>query len=89
MNNRRPHSPQEFIEHASRLAAAGKEHELLAFADAFGGEFFGQFTPEERNRLEGIYESAQAIVDLEDWKASHPQTAGAAAGPAAAPAGSS
>jgi hypothetical protein len=75
MNTRGPRSPQEFLEHASRLAAAGKERELLALADQFGDQFFGRFTPEERNRLEGIYETAQAIIDLENWPAAQDQTA--------------
>jgi hypothetical protein len=73
----RPRSPQEFIEHASRLARNCKERELLAYAGEFGREFFGRFTADERNRLEGIFESAQAIVDLEDWSAGREQAAGA------------
>ena len=78
MTSRKPRSPQEFIEHASRLVRAGQERELLAFADEFGEEFLGRFTAEDLNRLEGIFESAQMIVDLEEWQASQGRKDGAA-----------
>jgi hypothetical protein len=64
-----PRTPQEFIEQASNLVRAGKDREVLALADRHGEAFLGQFTAEELNRLEGMFEGAQMIVDLEEWGA--------------------
>ena len=84
MTSRRPRTPKEFLEHASRLAGAGKERELLAFADEYGQQFQAGFNPEERARLEGIFESAQAIVDLQEWTAARERSNGRAAAQGAA-----
>jgi hypothetical protein len=64
-----PSSPQEFIAHVSALACAGRDEELLAFSDRYGERFFGCFTAAELNRLEALFEGAQAVVDLEAWEA--------------------
>lgn len=58
------------MERAIRLGRAGKDRGLLAFADQFGGAFVDRFTAEEWGQLDGLLESAQMAVDLEEWSAS-------------------
>lgn len=62
------------------LVRTGTDRELLAFADRYAAEFRSRFTAEERNYLEGIFESAQMAVDLEDWAATRVERTADAAG---------
>jgi hypothetical protein len=66
---RRPRTPQEFMEQASRFVRARMDRELLAYGQQYGAQFSDRFTPEERNRLEGMFEGAQRVADAEDWLA--------------------
>jgi hypothetical protein len=65
-----PRNAAEFIEHARTLVRAGRDHDLLLLADRYGQKFHGQFTAEELNQLEGMFEGAQMVIDLEEWSAS-------------------
>lgn len=65
----KPTTPKEFFNQAQRLSRARRHHELLALEEHYGASLFGRFTPDERNQLEGIFESAHTIVDLQAWEA--------------------
>ncbi len=80
----RPRTPKEFFALARRLAREGRERDLLALEERYAAEFFGRFTPDQRNRLEGIFESAHNIIDLQEWAAQPEHTDGVAHGHATA-----
>jgi hypothetical protein len=69
VKQRKPRTPREFAECIVRLAGAGKDRAVLALADEYGAAFLSQFTAEEWSWLDGLLESAQMAVDLEEWTA--------------------
>ena len=71
----KPTTPKEFFKQAQRLSRAPRHRELLVLEERYGAEFFGRFTTDERSRLEGIFESAHNIVDLQEWAAERERSA--------------
>ena len=71
----KPKTPKDFFDLARRLYRAQRHQDLLALEERYGAEFFGRFSPDQRNRLEGIFESAHNVVDLQEWAAQRERNA--------------
>jgi hypothetical protein len=81
MKQARPQSSDQFVRRLRALVDAGEYRDALTFAEQFSRAFLPQLSDEELNRVTGMMEGVDMIVDLQDWPARQ------SAEPSVAPAG--
>jgi hypothetical protein len=66
---------EQVVPRLRALVDAGEYRQAVAYAAQFSREFLPQVSDEELNRVTGMMEGADMIVDLQDWQASQPADA--------------
>jgi hypothetical protein len=87
MTNVEPRTPEQFVQRLQSLVDGQEYRQAVAFAERFSPEFLSQLDAGELNRVTGMMEGVDLIVDLEDWQGGQSQHPGDAASGTPSPAG--